>query len=31
LQAPFEVRHLDGHDTVARWDLDRPGLGHRRG
>jgi hypothetical protein len=31
LQAPFEVRHLDGHDAVVRWNLDRPGLRHRRG
>ena len=30
LQAPFEVRHLDGDDVVVRGDLDRPGLGHRR-
>ena len=30
LQAPFEIRYLDGHDAIVRGDLDRPGPGHRR-
>jgi hypothetical protein len=31
LQTPFKVRHSDSHDTLVRGDLDRPGIGHRRG